>query len=142
MTAKKPTRNAGQPATSYQLLASSYHLKKETKMFKLSTSETYTAPVTVELPGEKTKRTFEVEFKRLTKPQIQDLYTRASEADKDVDENFCREVVVGWNGIKDEAGDTVEFSHSSFEQLLAIYPVPAAIVTAFNVSISGARLKN
>lgn len=109
-------------------------------MFKIALTETYTAPVTVELPGVKTKQVFDAEFKRLTQDGINKLMARAQEGEID-DAGFCREVVVGWNGVNDEQG-AVEFSPVTLDALLDIYPLAACIVQAYTSSLSGARAKN
>lgn len=112
-------------------------------MFKIAVTETYLAPVEVQLPGSKSKQTFEVEFLRLSQDELNALVARAKGGEVD-DRQFAREVVVGWNAkhVQDADGGSVEFSAQALENLMGIYPVPSAIVDAFYNSISGARLKN
>lgn len=110
-------------------------------MFKIATTPSYIAPVTVELPGSKIKNVFDAEFRRLSQDEIQRLNTRVSAGEVD-DKAFCNEVMIGWAGVTDEDGAEIEFSVANLEKLLAIYPVPASIVQAFFASLSGARAKN
>lgn len=109
-------------------------------MFQIAQTESYFAPVTVELPGVKSKQVFDVEFVRLTQDEIASLYEKSRELTID-DKDFCRRVVVGWNGVSDQHG-AVEFSATALDALLQIYPVAASIVQAYNASLLGARAKN
>ena len=109
-------------------------------MFKIALTETYTAPVTVVLPGSTTKHVFDAEFKRLSQPDVESLMTRVR-AGKLPDAELCREVLVGWNGVADEAGP-MSFSPTTLDKLLRIYSVAGSIVNGFFASLDGAQLKN
>lgn len=109
-------------------------------MFKIATTPSYIAPVEVILTGETTKHTFDVEFKRLTKPEIDALKERIR-VGSITDREISHEVVLGWSGVKCADGD-LEFSVSNLDALLNIYPVEAAVMTAYFSSINGARVKN
>jgi len=111
-------------------------------MFKLSLSETYTWPVQVKLPVDGGKfliQTFDAVFKRGSQTHIKELL--AAEGISDVD--FSRDVLVGWKGITDDAGNEVPFSEGARDRLLDVPAVSAAIVEAFVLSASGqAKRKN
>lgn len=109
-------------------------------MFNLATTPSYTVPVEVILVGDTVKRTFDVEFKRLTKPEIDALKEKVR-ANTVTDRDICRELVLGWAGVKGADGD-LEFSVANLDKLLDILPVEAAVLAAFFSSISGARVKN
>lgn len=111
--------------------------------FSVALTETYPATVSVQLPGEKTVRKFELNFYRKTQEQIESLIARAKSQELN-DKQFALEIVAGWNDkqVLDEEGNSVEFSTEALYQLMSIYPVPSSIVEAFYASISGARLKN
>ncbi len=111
--------------------------------FKISVSESYFAPVTVELPGSKTKNVFDAEFRRLSQDELTGLTAKIKEAGMD-DKAVAREVVCGWSAkhVLDEDGNAVDYSTQALEEMLNIYPVAASIVTAFYASISGSRVKN
>lgn len=109
-------------------------------MFKIALSETYTAPVTVELPGSKSKNVFEAEFLRLSQPDVESLLAKIREGELD-DAGFCREVMVGWKGVSDAEGE-LDFTPVNLDTLLAIYPVSRCIVEGFFASLAGSKLKN
>lgn len=112
-------------------------------MFKIAVTESYFAPVEVQLPGVKGKQTFEIEFLRLSQDALNNIVKRAKATEID-DQQFVREVVVGWNSkhVLDSEGQPIEFSKHALDELMNIYPVPSAIVEAYYASISGARIKN
>lgn len=111
--------------------------------FTVALTETYTATVSVQLPGEKIVRKFDLNFYRKTQEEIESLISRSKSLEFN-DKQFCREVVAGWNDkqVLDEEGNSVEFNTEALYQLMSIYPVPSSIVEAFYASISGARSKN
>jgi len=109
-------------------------------MFKIATTATYTTPVTVELPGSKTKQIFDVELRRLSQAEIDDVSERIRTA-QITDPGLVKEVVVGWKGVSDEYGE-MEFTASNLDALLTIYPVARCIVEAFFSSLAGAKQKN
>jgi hypothetical protein len=113
--------------------------------FVLSVSATYKWPVTVEIAadgGGRHKFTFDAEFKRLPSDEVKRLLNPEDGDDAPTDEDFCRDNVVGWSGVKDDEGSDVLFSQESLNKLLQIHPVPAMIVKAWIDSISGAKQKN
>jgi hypothetical protein len=109
-------------------------------MFKVTTSPSYIVPVEVTLPGDTNKQTFDIDFKRLTKTEIDDLKERIR-TNKVSDREICHDLVLGWAGIKGSDGD-LEFTVGNLDAVLNIHPVEAAVITAFFASINGARVKN
>lgn len=111
--------------------------------FKLALSETYPFTVTVNLPGEKAPRKFDLFFHRKTQSEMQALAERAADLSLD-DKGFCRQVVAGWDSkqVTDADGEPVEFCADALEALLDIYPIPSSIVVAFYESTAGAKTKN
>lgn len=111
--------------------------------FSVALSETYSATVSVQLPGDKAVRKFDLEYFRKSQDEIESLIARAKSRELN-DKQFAREIVSGWKDrqVLDEEGNAVEFSAQALEDLMSIYPVPSAIVEAFYTSISGARVKN
>ena len=113
-------------------------------MFKLSTTPTYFATVSVEFPdGDgKTKRaTFDAEFRRLSQSELESFQQRVSDGIL-TDSGFAAEVLVGWRGVKDEDDSDLPFSEANRERLLDIYPVRPSVIKAFYESIAGAKAKN
>lgn len=109
-------------------------------MFKIAVSSSYFAPVTVELPGSKVKHVFSCEFKRLSAEDLKILQYKANSGELD-DAGYVREILVGWKDVSDEDGE-MEFTPDNLDRLLAIYPVPQAIIEGFFSSLAGSRLKN
>lgn len=109
-------------------------------MFKLSQSNSYYWPVTVEMPadgGKFEKHTFDAEFRRMSVDELQAL--------GDTDETggiACRTIMVGWKGIVDDSGEEVPFSETSRDQLLQWPTVRIAIMQSFRASLAGAGRKN
>lgn len=109
-------------------------------MFRISQSDSYFWPVTVNVPvsgGVFKKETFEVEFRRISQSRLKEIL-----ADDSFDRvAFAREVVKGWKGVED-GGAELPFSDDALDQLLDVPLVAAAIFDAFAQSISGAKSKN
>lgn len=94
-------------------------------MLKLTQSQTYTWPVSVNIPtngGQYDKQTFDGELKRLTDARLKEIRAKV-EAGELTDAEFVREVMVGWHGVTD-GDEQVPFSQSALAQLLDI-PSPA-----------------
>lgn len=112
-------------------------------MFVLSQSQSYSWPVTVELPtsgGKFEKSTFDAEFKRVSQSRIKEIQKQI-EANEITDSDFCRDVLVGWKGIQDESGE-IPFSEGARDRLIDVALVAGAIVKAFFTSLAGGKLKN
>lgn len=110
-------------------------------MFKIALTETYEHPVIIEIPGDKKRHEFTGTFRRFSQSELDDLREQIQDAQLD-DAQFCREVLVGWKGVRDEDGAEIEFNSGNQDKLLDIYPVASSIVQAFYASIAGAKLKN
>lgn len=111
-------------------------------MFKISQSATFRWPVkfqTVAQDGRQEAQSFDAEFKRLTQTRLKEIADKRAEI---TDDDFCREVLLGWSGIKDEDGNDLPFSESNRDRLLDVMGVPAQIIFAFYDAINGARRKN
>lgn len=112
-------------------------------MFQIAQKDTYSWPVTVELPvdgGRREKHTFEAEFRRLPQPRLDELAGEARTGTVD-DALLASEILVGWHGVN--AGDSeLAFSDSARDRMFAIPGVRAAVIRAFFESIGGARQKN
>jgi hypothetical protein len=123
--------------------------------FVLKQSDTYTWPVSFEIPvngGRFVKQTFDAEFKRPTQTRIVEIQEsvmarlRAIQNDEDTagmitDLEIAGEILVGWSGIED-GKDEVPYSEKAKEQVLDMPAVSASIVEAFFDSLKGAKRKN
>lgn len=67
---------------------------------------------------------------------MRQLMEASTEAEPMTDEDACRELVMGWEGISDAKGNDVPFSEGALEKLLKISGAPGAIVKAWLESIN------
>lgn len=109
-------------------------------MFKIAQKPTFVVPVEVYLQGDTTKHTFDIEFKRLTKPELDDMKEKVR-TNKITDREISKSIVVGWSGIRDEQGE-LAFSESNLDMVLDINLVERSIIAEFFSSANGARQKN
>lgn len=110
-------------------------------MFVLSKNGSYSWPVSHDVPvsgGKFEKQTFDAEFKRMSQSRFKELM----DGEKSSDNEFCREVITGWKGIKDDKGEEVPFSQEALEDLLEVPQLAKNIVFAYMDSISGSKVKN
>lgn len=110
-------------------------------MFILQKMANYAWPIEFKLPtdgGKYAKHSFEAVFKVLSQSKLTELLNAKDSDDK----AFCREVVVGWKGMKDESGQDLAFSATALDELLEVPTLATAIATAYLESIAGAKAKN
>ena len=85
-------------------------------MFKISQSNTYLWPVTVEMPddgGKFTKHTFDAEFRRLSVDELSAL----GDTD-DTGGTACRRILAGWKGVVDDNGEPLANTAIKIHQLV------------------------
>ena len=105
-------------------------------VFKKATS--YKWPVTVESPvdgGKFKKQTFTAVFKKMSRSSFNDLIEAGDDA-------FVSDIIVDWEGIKDEDGDDVPFNESNKAMLFDDPYVLRGVIEAYSESITGAGAKN
>lgn len=108
-------------------------------MFVLDLKPSYLWPVTLKLAadgGDFEAFTFSVAFRRLEQGRIRELLQPEEGAEPITDEDACRELVMGWEGISDAKGNDVPFSEAALEKLLKVSGAPGAIVKAWLESIN------
>jgi hypothetical protein len=109
--------------------------------FVLKKGGTFVWPVKIEIPvsgGKFEKSTFDAEFKRLENSRVREMLE-----DKNMtDSGFANDVLVGWTGIKDEAGDDVAYSEQAKRDVLEVPGLAKVVVLAFLDAIAGAKAKN
>lgn len=113
-------------------------------MFKVVTTPTYSATVSVEVRGENggiARQSFDAVFKRCTQTELEDLH-QAVTSGKLSDQDLVREILVGWKGVVDEDGSEMPFTPASRDRVLDIYPVRPSVIDTFFKTIGGARAKN
>ena len=113
--------------------------------FTLDQSESYTWPVTIEIPvddGKYERSKFKGKFKRISQSRVREMGELIG-TDELTDVDVCKEVLIGWEGIEDADGEPETFSQSKLSQILDVPLVATAIATAFFESMmGGAKRKN
>jgi hypothetical protein len=117
--------------------------------FVLTQSDTYTWPVSFEIPvdgGRHERQNFDGEFKRLPQSKVAPMVSELNKLDdgEDLDRitELAVEILVGWSGVTDGAGEAVPFSQKALRQLLEIPLLGAAVLRAYFDSLKGAKRKN
>ena len=110
-------------------------------MFKITPNPTFKTKVLLSVPGDGTEKgEIEVEFKYFTPDQLVEL--RANRKDES-SETVLSDIIVNWDGPVDVEGKTVMYSRETLSQLLANYHAATSeIISAFNLGLSGSRIKN
>ena len=106
--------------------------------FVLKKVSSYKWPVSVDIPidgGKFKKETFTAIFKKMSRSSFNDLIDQGDDA-------LVNEIIEGWDGIKDELGEEVEYSESTKVELFDDPYVLRAVVTAYTESLMGAQAKN
>jgi hypothetical protein len=103
-------------------------------MFKIQPKPTFTAKVSISVPGEAKPATFDAEFKHLGRDGLR-AYFEHLEGKTDVD--ALAEIVVGWSGVD------VPYSADALAEMLDNYPTSAlAFFDAFRREALEAKAKN
>lgn len=124
--------------------------------FVLNQSQSYSWPVSIQLPadgGKREKSSFDALFKRLPQSRINEIQQlvqqrikaaeRGEELDNGVtDQTIAAEIVVGWAGILDADGDDVPYSEAVKAQLLDVPMMAGALIEAYFTSLVELKRKN
>lgn len=113
-------------------------------MFKLAVSPTFWTDVGATIADENGKRvpiSFQLQFKRLTPAEIQELAIGGVASALRNDSEVLSQIVVGWKGIADEHGTEMEFSQEGLTKLIDLN-LAGAIAQAFMAAQPRARAKN
>lgn len=106
-------------------------------MLKIVKNPEFTALVTVHVPTDrgKVEHQFKVRFRALTRSEEAqyDAFNAASTDD------FLRRIVVGWEGLQDDEGNTLEFSETAVNTLIDLHYVRQALVQTYVEAISGGK---
>ncbi|MBL3601301.1 MAG: hypothetical protein JMN25_15790 [gamma proteobacterium endosymbiont of Lamellibrachia anaximandri] len=95
-------------------------------------------PVKVNVPrsgGKVERQAFTARFKQLDQEEIDD---KAAQGDAE----FVREILVGWEGVKDIDGNVIEYSESGRDIMIRTVHVRKAILAAYFECMSGITRKN
>lgn len=112
-------------------------------MFKLAPAPTFKAKVLVHVPGVGRVEPFQVEFRHMTQRKLQ-AFLEEVRTKKDSEAiDALAEIIVGWDGVCDHAGDPIPFSREALATMIDIFPSTAeALFKAYAEELSGARLGN
>jgi hypothetical protein len=124
--------------------------------FVLNQSQSYSWPVSIQLPadgGKREKSSFDALFKRLPQSRINEIQQlvqqrikaaeRGEELDNGVtDQTIAAEILVGWSGILDADGDDVPYSEAIKAQLLDVPMMAGALIEAYFTSLVELKRKN
>ena len=124
--------------------------------FVLNQSQSYSWPVSIQLPangGKREKSSFDALFKRLPQSRINEIQQlvqqrikaaeRGDELDNGVtDQSIAAEILVGWAGILDADGDDVPYSEAVKAQLLDVPMMAGALIEAYFTSLVELKRKN
>ena len=106
--------------------------------FVLKKVASYKWPVSVDVPvdgGKFKKETFTAVFKKISRSGFNELVESGDDA-------LIDEIIEGWEGIKDEDGNELEFSDEAKSVLFDDPYVLRAVITAYTDSITGSQAKN
>lgn len=112
-------------------------------MFVLTKSASFYWPVTISIPqdgGTFAKQSFDAQFKRIKQSRIKEVNDPNSASITDND--FCKEIMIGWRGVKGEDGQDIPFSEGALEEMIEMPLVAATIATAYFQALRGAKAKN
>ncbi len=114
-------------------------------MFQVTTKDqTFTTDVRVEMIAEngKTKtNVFKAKFRRVNQSDLDSIHERMREKTL-TDAGVVREILVGWQDVKDENGQELEFNDDNLAALLNVFPVQPTLVNTFFNSLTNAVRKN
>ncbi len=120
--------------------------------FVLAKNPTYLWPLRITLAtdgGKRTVENLELEFRRLPQSRIDEIVKKAKAAerfrddeDEVSDQEICRELVAGWDGVTDDNGDTIPFGDKRFNEFLEIQTVPGQVIRGWFESLKDGKRKN
>ena len=111
-------------------------------MFTLRENHTFKRKVTVQVPNDKgsfNQELFTAEFRAIDSDEAEHL---RNEAEDGTERKLLAEVFIGFEGVKDEAGEVVEYSDQVRDQLIRIPYVSLPLINAFFEGILGRKVKN
>lgn len=116
-------------------------------MFTLKEHNTFEWPVSVKMPGangEQVTAQFLATFNLMRLDKVREIQQKASAEGGDSDAATIRAVLIGWDNVRDEAGNMVPFSDEALELMTQLPPVKLAILKAYFGAITGgvAQAKN
>lgn len=113
--------------------------------FILKKDPTFLWPVSVELPddsGEFVAFSFKVQYRRMTQAYAKEVAIKLNTgAEIDMDAT-AREIIAGWDEIKDDDGKEIIFTPKALDELLKIPTMAAELVGAWLNASAKVKEKN
>lgn len=109
-----------------------------------SASQAYLTEVRVDMldaNGKVKTHVFKARFKRVSQQELDRIHERLA-AKELTDTELLNEVTVGFEDVKDENGNLVEFNADTFADLIDTFPVRPTMVNTFFNTINNAVRKN
>ena len=108
-------------------------------MFRIAEDYVYAWPVTVRVPkdGDYEEAKFTARFRTVGEERLKQV--RAGEV---ADRDFLAEIIVGFDGVGDEAGTPLTYTEETRDRLIAIPYVMTALIEAYFESLRGIPRKN
>jgi hypothetical protein len=111
-------------------------------MFCITPDPTFSAEVRLTVPGREAKAAISVIFKHKGRRALKAWQAKADES-RDDDAAWLGEVIAGWDGPADKAGNPVPYSLHALADLLDEYPASGVeIYQAYLAQFTPARLGN
>lgn len=114
-------------------------------MFKLCPAPTFAAPVNLTVPGESEPGVVVFTFKHMGREALAEWMARPSQMDgKPVtDVEYLGQVIAGWSGVSDDAGQPAPCTPQALDALLDAYPASGReIFAAYVKALTESRAKN
>jgi len=109
-------------------------------MFKITPNPTFETNVLLSLPGGYEVGEIKVNFKYFKPAELEDFLSK--NGDKSPAE-VLKQIITGWDDVKDTEGNNVPFNNQNLDMLLGNYHSAAReILVAWRMGLSGARAKN
>ena len=111
-------------------------------MFTIREEHSFTWPVRVRVPSDGGKHrieSFNAVFREIGQERLDEILNGAEGA---VDAALLRDVVTGWEGVKDEDGNDVAFDDEKLQLFVRVPYVRAAMAEAFMDAMTGRKAKN
>jgi hypothetical protein len=111
-------------------------------MFKIVPDPTFTADAQITVPGQAEPARLRIEWRHKSRKELQAWLDQL--ADRETDEAAGLDlVIVGWEGVEDQNGETVPYSKERLRHILENYPAAGAdFVRSYVRSLTESRLGN
>jgi len=111
-------------------------------MFVMAVTETFKTPVVVEMineAGHKKPHSFKAIWRRPPQSEIDALFERTKHEEVP-DQEIINTYLRGWEDVKDQSNNPVEFNADNLAALLEINPTRKCLARAFFDAIAGSGL--